>query len=176
MIKRLEHFPNLPFFALVDDNFDQRLVFVLFQHSNDRGTSSAAINFYTLFKAPEFLRGRGTYNQGLIGFFHFKAGMEYGVAQFTIVGHEQCAFGVKIKPPDRKEAQWNPVDEIGDNRPALGIGKSGDVTGRFVEENIAFLFKDDRFSVTGDSVVRRVGLASHLHDNLTIDPNPPVTD
>ena len=102
--------------------------------------------------------------------------MEDGVAQFAVIGHEQCPFGVEIEPSDGKEAQRDFGDQIGDDGPALGIGEGGDIAGGFVEEDIHLFFKGHRFAVAGDPVMRRVGLAPHLHDDLAIDPNPAVAD
>jgi len=136
----LEHFSHLSLFSFMNNYFHHGLILMSFEHPDCCRSGFNALDLYALLQELEFCGGGRTHDCGFVGFIDLKSRVKNSIAQFPIVGHEQCSLGFKVEATNGKESQRDMGDKVGNHGAALGICQGGDIAGGLVQEDIDLIF------------------------------------
>ncbi len=96
-----------------------------------------------------------------VSLLHARSGLRQQVRQLAVVGHQQQAFALVVKPPHRIQPFLHLREELHHRRPAFGIAHRGHVALRLVQHKIPVpLGAMQQLAVHANVVARRIGLAS----------------
>jgi len=172
-----KHFAHLAFSPLMDNYLNYGELAGFTEHLELGGRGPATFQLYSLGQALSGFNGGAADNFGHIGFRDFKTRMQDALGKFPVIGEQQGAFRIEIKPADREYPLDDSLQKRGDNGTALGITQGGDVASWLIEQNIDFFFRGmDGLAVQTDLMSCGINLDPHVGDDLAVNGDSPCAD
>jgi hypothetical protein len=94
------------------------------------------------------------------------------IGKLTVVGEQQETFAGIVQTADGVDALFDTAQEVDNGRAAFGVAQRGDVTFRFIEQDVNVVAGElEQLSIDADVVLPRVGLSAEFGYGLTVDLN-----
>lgn len=162
--------------AFVQNHFEDRRLLLVFL---DAHVFSVGISFGQVDASVE-LGEYGTLNAAghlhLINLFDTMPRMRETVGKFTVVGDENQAFAVNIKPTYGEHPWRVGRHEVGNAVPAGRVAGRAHHASRFVDGKIHELLSRECLAVDADFLLLRIDARTKLSDNFAIDFDPPLAN
>jgi len=177
MAGEVDHAPYLAFSALVDRDLDPGVGLFLAELSHLCGRRSAVLEENALFQILDVPVLQKSLDLHQVGLRKLVPGMGHQVGEITVVRQQEQALGVVVEPAHGIDTDLDALQEMRDDRAALGVRHGRDETGRFVQHDVGLgLLRVDEFTVDLDVIIVRVGLGSQFCHDLPVHPHPAFED
>ena len=163
--------------SLGDDDLEPRPARPLFDQLDDRGSGRPVLERDAFAQTAERLHGRPAPNFDLVHLRHVIAGVEKAMAQLSVRGHQEQAFGVVVESPHRQEPVRFARDEVRHGLPVLRVRKGRDHFDRLVQhERRRGLPGADAYAVDRHVVFVGVRFGAQGLNDLAVHRDPTVFD
>ena len=175
-VNGFNHAPYLAVAAFSDLDFEKG-VFLGVAQPADRGrTRGPVFKRYTGAQVIDLLicDSRGTLY--LVGLGHFVMRIGEQLGKTRIIGHDKKAAGIQIETPDREDPGIEAFEKIVNCRAPFRILIGGDVTFRFVKQQVLLFRAFERLAIEKDPVAVEIDPLVRVFYNPAIDADPPRPD